>query len=74
MLQTKAELIAIQKTLAQISETESASIDTVNHLRPLGYIFIRGDFPGGEYTVDLTWAGKSILQAGRAKGRNLRVK
>jgi len=60
MTPTKDELKEIQKTLAQISETQSAKVNTVKYLRPLGYIFIRGDF-SSVYTVHLTRQGKSLI-------------
>ena len=58
---TKAELIEIQKSLIVISETGAADVATIDRLRPLGYIYVRGDYPSGDYIIGLTITGKSII-------------
>lgn len=58
---TKAELIEIQKALIVISETGAADVATVDRLRSLGYVFVRGDYPSGDYIIGLTVAGKSLI-------------
>ena len=58
---TKKELIEIQKALIVISELGTADVATIDRLRPLGYIFVRGDYPNGNYKIGLTIAGKSLV-------------
>ena len=58
---TKKELAEIQKSLIVISEIGAADVATIDRLRPLGYIFVRGDYPDGDYKIGLTIAGKSLV-------------
>ena len=58
---TKKELAEIQKSLIVISELGAVDVATIERLGPLGYIFVRGDYPDGAYIVGLTIAGKSLV-------------